>query len=179
MRRVRAKRTGGGPARPVVLVAAPRERPPFPVDGVVLEDDTWLVLGADPEFREPTEHPIRIWTALHEAQPLEPGTVSVVESHPLRLHAIVHDLSRDPTWREEWIGAALAELFRAAGRRGLRSLALPILGGVHGHLPAERFLVLLEAALESAAPGRLERLWLIAPPETLDSPAPCGAEPTD
>jgi len=172
MRRAREERPAGSPPQRAVLVAAPLERPPFPVDGVVVEDDTWLVLGADPEFHEPTEHPIRIWTALHEAEPLEPGAVSVAEGRPVRLHAVVHDLSCDPTWREEWVGAALAEVFRLADLHGLHSLALPILGGVHGRLSGARFLRLLDRALAGAAAGRPARVWLIAPPGLLDPRGP-------
>lgn len=34
------------------------------VDAVVLEDDTYLVLSAEPRFREVVEHPVRIWTEI-------------------------------------------------------------------------------------------------------------------
>ncbi|PSQ91983.1 MAG: hypothetical protein BRD57_03550, partial [Proteobacteria bacterium SW_6_67_9] len=36
-----------------------------------------------------------------------PGEVVVVGGRPLHLRAVIHDLDRVPTWREEWIVRAL------------------------------------------------------------------------
>jgi O-acetyl-ADP-ribose deacetylase (regulator of RNase III) len=131
------------------------------VDAVAIEDDTYFVLGADPEFREPTEHPLRIWNALHHTDPAPLGSVTVVERRPLELHAVVHDLSADPTWTEAAVADALRGILREVGRRGCRSLALPVLGAVHGRLPPDRFVALLTDALEADRPAGLESVWLI------------------
>ena len=77
---------------------APSGEPPFAVDAVVIEDDTWQVLGAEPEFSSAAEHPIRLMQELREAEPLEPGSVFIKEGAPVRLHAIVHDLDCEPSW---------------------------------------------------------------------------------
>jgi hypothetical protein len=146
-----------------VEVGCFEEGTPEKVDAVAIEDDTYFVIGADPGFKEPTEHPIRIWTAAHEAEPAAPGSVQVRDGRPLRLHAVVHDLSEDPTWKEEWVGAALAGILREVEGRGLRSLALPMLGAVHGKLPLARFVDLLRAALYHSRPVDLESLVLLAP----------------
>jgi len=137
---------------------------PPDVGAVAVEDDTYFVLGAPPVLTEPTEHPIRIWTELHDTEPARPGSVRVRDGHPLRLHAVVHDLSQDPTWRETWISSALTEILHEVERRDLRSVALPILGAMHGKLPVVRFLELLRASMERGAPSTLERLWVVARP---------------
>jgi hypothetical protein len=146
-------RLGGVP----VIVAATR-RPPFPV----VEDDTFSVLGADPTVREPTDHPIRIWTGLKDVTEAEPGTVIVRPGRPLRFLAVVHDLARSPTWTEDWVDRALAAALRELARRNLTSIGLPPLGGVHGRLTERRFVELLRGALEDRGPDRLERIWIVA-----------------
>lgn len=140
---------------------APREVPPFAVDAVVEEEDTYLVLSADPTVREPEEPLLEVLTEVHEAEPLEPGSIVVREGEPLRLLAVVHALDEEPTWREEWIAEALRGVFREAGRRRLRSVGLPLLGTVHGRLAIGRSLELILRALDETRPGGLERLWLM------------------
>jgi hypothetical protein len=152
----------------VRVAVASEERPPFEVDAVAVEDDTYGVLAADPEFREPDEHPIRIWTQVHEMTPAEPGSVSVAGGHPLRLLAVVHDLSEDPTWREEWVARAVTEILAEVARRRLCGLGLSLLGAVHGRFPVRSFLEIVRAALEQDRPPTLDRLWLITPPERAD-----------
>ena len=149
------------------IAAATEDRPPFPVDAVVLEEDTYFVLSTDPQLREPAEHPIRIWTELHEAEPAVPGSVVVRRGHAQRMLAVIHDLSQDPTWRREWVASALTEVFRMALEREIRGLGLWLLGAVYGKLGADGFMTLLREALERARPSSLERLWLICPPRHL------------
>jgi hypothetical protein len=145
----------------VVVAAAP----PSVVDAVVAEEDTYLVLSADPEVREPEVARLRAFHEAYNAEPAEPGSVVAREGSPLRLLAVVHDLSLDPSWREEWVAAALEAVLREADARSVRSLVIPPLGRVHGSLPRERLLVLLRAALRACAPRHLERLCLVVPDE--------------
>jgi len=146
------------------VVAAPEGESPFPVEARVCEEDTFLVLSAPAEIREPLEHPVRIFTALWQARPYPPGTVLVQRGRPTRLLAVVYDLEAEPICREEWVAAALAELLTRAREKRLRSLALPLLG-TRGRLPAARFGALLKDALARGAPAGLARLWLVAPDE--------------
>lgn len=141
---------------------APESEQPFPIDALAVEDDTWQVLGADPDFRPSVEHPIRVMQALHKAQPVAAGTVVVRAGAPIRLHAIVHDLDLEPTWREEWISAALKEIFRISSECGYRALGLPLLGARHGRPSHALSLSLLDGALARPANGTLRKLWLIA-----------------
>ncbi len=84
---------------------------------------------------------------------------------PLRLHAVVHDLSLDPSWREAWIAAALAAVFQEVEVRRLRALSLPPLGSLHGTLSLGSFARLLAAALRCQPPRHLDVVWLVTPAE--------------
>jgi hypothetical protein len=146
--------------RPILkIIPAPRGATlVFLVDAVVIEDDTHLVLGADPVPRETREEPGQLLeNARASIQPV-PGTLVVRTlvvrgGHPARLHAIVHDLDEEPSWREEWVVSALHEVLREVGTRGLRSISLPLLGGVHGSLAPGRFAELLAVERRSSGSG--------------------------
>jgi hypothetical protein len=165
-RRLRVIPGGRGPEPQASLriVAAVEDQPPFPVDAVVLEEDTYFVLSTDPQLREPAEHPIRIWTELHEAEPAAPGSVVVRSGRPLRILAVIHDLSQDPTWNTERVADALSETLRIVEEREIRGLGLWLLGAVYGKLGAGDFMALLHGALSRDLPACLERVWLICPP---------------
>jgi len=152
--------------RGVLVEVAPADHSPFPVDGVAVEDDTYSVLAADPSVSEPADHPIRIWNALKDVAEAVPGSVIVKRGRPLKFLAVVHDLARDPTWKEEWVAAALARVLAECERRGLKSLGLPPLGTVHGKLAHERFVELLCSAIDRQ-PSTLERIWIVAPRDQL------------
>ena len=87
------------------------------------------------------------------------------------LHPVVHDLEQEPTWREEWVASALEEVLRQVGERSLRSLAMPMLGAVHGSLEGSRFVELLANALEGAALEHLKELWLLVVPVRVEAVA--------
>lgn len=150
----------------VRIVAAPEDRPPFQVDAVAFEEDTLLVLSADPQVRDPYKHLMQVMTQVIETRPETPGSVLVKGKSPLHLLAIVHDLNQEPSWREEWIASALDGIFREAESRKLRSIALPFLGTLHGSLEKQRFVVLLRGVLERISANHLKRLWLIVPAGT-------------
>jgi hypothetical protein len=148
----------------LLVAAAPEDAPPFPVAGRAFEEDTFLVMSADPRVAEPEIHPLRLMRELANVRPAAPGGVVVRPGAPMRFLAIVHDLNQDPTWREEWVAGALQALLGAVEARRLAALALPLLGTRHGRLAPERFGALLAAALRSRPPRHLRRLWLVVPP---------------
>jgi hypothetical protein len=148
------------------IVAAPEEKPPFDIDAVAYEEDTYLVLSADPKVREPKDHPVKIMTKLIETTPETPGSVLVRGKYPLRFLAIIHDFNQEPTWREEWITSALSAIFKEAETRKLTSVALPMLGCLHGSLDRKRFFGLLRSAVAQSTQMHLKRIWLITPPGT-------------
>ena len=155
---------GREPEASLRIVAAVEDQPPFPVDAVVLEEDTYFVLSTDPQLREPAEHPIRIWTELHEAEPAAPGSVVVRRGRPLRILAVIHDLSQNPTWNPLRVADALSETLRVVEERGIQSLGLWLLGAVYGKLGAGDFMALWRGALVRDRPACLKRVWLICPP---------------
>jgi len=136
------------------------------VDAVIFEEDTFLVISADPVIRPTTEPLMRIMTRLIETRPEKPGTVVVRGELPLRLLAVVHDFNQEPTWKEEWVKTALEEVFRIVEDRKVTSIALPFLGTQHGSLQKERFMQLLKEVLKKITSTHLERLWLVWPPKT-------------
>jgi hypothetical protein len=96
----------------VRIIAAPEEPPPFPVEAVVFEEDTFLVLSTDWKKIESEDHPVVILTEAFGMEPEKPGTVVVYEGSPFRFLAVVHNLDQDPSWREEWVRKALENIFR-------------------------------------------------------------------
>jgi hypothetical protein len=150
----------------VRIFVAPQDIPPFIVDAMAEEEDTYLVLSADLEVQETHEDLEPLMAELLKRSPVTPGSVILTGKHPLRLLAIVHDLDQEPSWKEEWVTGALDGIFREAESRKLRSLALPMLGTVHGSLEKRRFLVLLREALERSSPKHPAQLWLIVPAGT-------------
>ena len=148
------------------IVASPEDRPPFPADAMAFEEDTFLVLSADKEVRDPREPLMRVMTRVIETRPETPGSVLVRGKSPIHLLAIIHDLNQDPSWKDEWIVSALDGIFKEAEIRRLRSIALPFLGTLHGTLEKERFVVLLRNALKQISSDHPKRLWLIVPPGT-------------
>ena len=162
LRLVRGGKGGAASGAVRVTLAPPDEAPP--VDAVVLEEDTWLILAAGPEVTGPADHPVRLLTELHEAEPLAPGTVLVREGRPLTLLAVVHDLGAEPCCQTEWIEAALARILLVCRERHLRSLLLPLFGVRHGKLAPEAALSLVTRALREGASGQLTSVALHVPP---------------
>jgi hypothetical protein len=151
---------------PLRIVAAPQAAQPFPVHAVALEEDTFLVLSAETSVREPKEPLMKVMTKVIETRPETPGSVLVKDNRPVRMLAIVHDLNREPTWKEEWVESALRGIFQEMENRSLTSLALPFIGTLHGRLGKEGFIRILHEVLEGLEFKHLRTLWLVVPPKT-------------
>ena len=145
------------------IVAAPKDSPPFSIDALAVEEDTFLVLSADPKVRDPHMDLVRIMTNVIKTRPEKPGTVLVRGKHPLFLLAIVHDFNQEPSCKEKWIVSALNEIFRVTESRDLTSIAIPLLGTLHGSMKKQRFIVLLSRVLKRVSVSHLKRIWLIVP----------------
>jgi hypothetical protein len=151
---------------PVHITAAPENSAPFKVKALVFEEDTWLVMSANPTICEPEVHPIRLMTDVIEAVPEPVGSVKVKTGHPLRFLAIVHDVNQEPTWKEAWIEQSLHSVFREAEQRKISAIGLPLLGTLHGRLEKPRFAVILGRVLKQTAFNYLKQIWLVIPPNT-------------
>jgi len=145
------------------IVAAPEHNPPFEIQAIALEEDTYLVLSSPkgPEM-EDTIHPIRLMTQLIETRPYKIGTVLVQTDHPMRFLTVVHNVDQDPIWHPDWVALGLTELFKTTEQHQVKSLALPLLGMGHGHLKLKDFIPLLKNALNNAAFRHLKQLWIMA-----------------
>lgn len=148
------------------IVIAPESSPPFTLQACAFEEDTWLIMSAEPDIAPVEIHPIRRMTELIDARKEAPGTVVVRgNTRPLRLLAVVHDVDCDPTWRAQWVHAALKNLLRECEKHRVSALGLPVLGAKHGAMAADRFAGLLARVLNAASLLFLKRIWLIAPLE--------------
>jgi hypothetical protein len=134
------------------------------VEAIVAEEDTFLVLSADPTPRETHEPPERLLAQVREIEPVAPGSVVVREGSPPKFLAVVHDLNEEPSWKEEWVQDALNEVFRKIDELRLESIALPMLGTVHGSLEPRRFAKLLRKTLLHTSLTHLATIWLMATP---------------
>ncbi len=132
-------------------------------DAVVEEQDTALVLDIEPVIRQPKEDYSIIVDEMIEQQPLVPGDVIVRKGRPVRFLAIVHDLDRDPTCDAGAIAVAIENLLKLLNEHRIQSVALPLLGTVHGRFHDEMFMTLLYNALRNEPLKYTEYLWLITP----------------
>jgi hypothetical protein len=143
------------------VVAATPDRPPFPVARRVLEEDRWRVLGASPEWRPPPpEHPVRLHTALLDDRAADLGTLLGRGSC---WHAVVVDLDAERLVVPEVVASAWESIAARCARARIRSIAVPLLGTVHGDLAPDVALRLLSEGLLAEAPAVLQRVWLQVP----------------
>lgn len=134
-------------------------------DALILEEDTHLILSAPAILPRKPEHPIRTMTALIDAKPVRPGEVIVKgRSAPFRFLAVVHDIERTPSWRPDWVRAALNAVVQEAAARELRSIALPVLAGKHGNMEPAVFAAMLRETLLSRPTASLASVYLLLPP---------------
>ena len=142
---------------------APRSSPPYDIDAMAFEEDTSLVLSADPKIRGSGEHPIRIMTALHDSKPFPVGTAIFRGARPYRFFAIVHDFDQEPSFQPGWVRDALRDLLAQCEEKSLGSLGLEPLGVLHGKLAMTEFKEMLANALAQTEGRYLKRIWLIEP----------------
>lgn len=152
----------------VQVVVARTHDAPFAVDGVVLEEDTWLALSTPADTLCVSEHPLAVMSQVSVAKPYRPGSVIVRRGNPTGLLAIVHDLDAEPTWRESYVTSALWAVFEAAREEGLRALRIPLLATRFGKLEPRRFTRLLAQQLDRQAEEAcgVRAVWLVREDES-------------
>ncbi len=147
----------------VSIQVGPQQRPPFPVSAIVVEQDTAMVLDDESIIQAPVESLRQLRDEVERFREPELGSVVIQRGKPRRFYAIIHDLEQEPTWREEWIQAALHTLFSEIERLHLNDIAMPLLGTRFGNLSTQRFIELLYTTLHEFSLRRPLKLWLIAP----------------
>ena len=139
---------------------------PSPVDAAVIEQDTQLLLDPFSDIKhvpEPYAKLIEQGMQSLKSNNVPPGSVLVRRGTPLKLLAVVHDINLEPSWREEWVAEALQEIFGIVAKRRLTSIAMPMLGTVHGRLAPQRFIDMLGKAYRGGDVSCLKHVWIFAP----------------
>ncbi len=131
---------------------------PFPVEVMVFEEDTHLILTVDQVDEYKEEHPIRIMTDIMDAKKYRPG--SIVRNGN-SWYAVVVDLDREPICDNRWVEEAIKEILNLAEKNKIFSLALPILGSVHGGRGLELQLNNLLEIISEMSPTIIKRILII------------------
>jgi hypothetical protein len=147
----------------VEIVIALQNKRPFHIDALVVEKDRYQVLsGEQKELNEDGVDGSKIEKDAQEITPKQPGDCIVSGENPIRFNAIIHDLDQTPTWKEEWIAKALANIFHEISQRQISSIGLPVLGSVHGNLSTSKFAAIFNIALKEATIAHPLKVWIMA-----------------
>jgi hypothetical protein len=153
--------------RPQIVIGRTNQGLPFKVDARVLEEDTYLILSAEPRPKPARQKPRALLREAMKTLPKEPGSVllrSRPEEEP-ELLAVVHDLELEPSCKDEWVIQALKQIFAAATVHDFRNITLPALGSYQDALPVRRFAELLRDVITSHHADDVSRIWLELRPE--------------
>lgn len=150
----------------LTVVVAPRAYPPFTCDAIVEEQDTHLTLSEQTVLKDPGKPSWYLAHTLERDEGHSLGSVIVSGKSPLRLTAVAHNLDQEPTCTPESIKQAYKAIMDVLEERKLTSLALPLLGTVHGKLPKSESIQLLRDSIRQGCPKQLQRIWLILPADT-------------
>jgi len=130
-------------------------------DAVIIEQDTALVLNFSDEIRYPTESLESLTKKILKRGQPEQGSVLELATVPPQLLAIVHNLDNEPSWTEDFVLMTLNCLLKISAKRRFRRIVMPLLGTVHGNLPASRARELLDAAISSERSPSLRTIFLL------------------
>jgi hypothetical protein len=144
----------------VSVCVVPDSLSPLPAEVRVFEEDTHLVLTVDPVIRYTEEHPIRLMTSVMEAKPRKPGSIVTNNSN---WYAVVHDLDREPTWRQAWIEKAYREILLLVEKKRIRKIAVPLLGSAHGKFSQDESMRMLLQAIDAAILKQLKNILILVP----------------
>ena len=147
----------------ITIYAAPKEHPPFSYKAIVEEQDTHLLLQQQTLLRDPGKPAWYLANKLDTDENYRLGDVVIRGQAPKRLLAIVHDVEQTPTCTIESVELAYQHLMICVKQQGFSSLALPLLGTVHGKIPIEESINLLSHATQQNPPACLLKIWLILP----------------
>lgn len=147
-----------------IIVVAPLKEQPFLINARVYEEDTFLVLSPPQQIISHWGESLsQLLDASKNCTEIEPGQVLLdTSTKPLQLRAVVHDLSRDPTCREEWIQSAYTNIFSLCIRKRIKSIGIPLLGTHHGSFPLNRSFELFQESLNSLSESVCQKIWIIS-----------------
>lgn len=141
----------------VEIVTAASDKQPFPVEAVVLEEDTYRVMSAANRI---THLPETTESSLDELKEFTPHVVGELIGRGNRLYAIVHDFEMEPSFNDEGACQALARLAELARERGFEQIAIQAFQGS----PDEASHAWIQAEIQRVLAGSpVKRVWLIVP----------------
>jgi hypothetical protein len=137
--------------RDIYLV--PETHLPFQPDVILVEQDSWLVLG-DQHTVKHDDRPAWVQAnELEDSPEYSPGTVIPASGMPVRLTAIIYALGKQPACQPEWAERALRRVVQYCQEHDLKRLQLPVLGYRHGGLELQQFTDLLYTVLHDSPHG--------------------------
>ncbi|MBD3649519.1 MAG: hypothetical protein HUJ31_19160 [Pseudomonadales bacterium] len=126
---------------------------PFPVEMVVFEEDTWMVMSSSNRIRDVPETTEASLQEIDSFSPRRPGEL-VVQGN--RAFAIVHDFDNDPSFDPSAAMEVLGEIARLSNERGIESIAIQAMSA------PDRDPQWFQAEIEGlSGTCNLERVWLI------------------
>ncbi|MDH3348478.1 MAG: hypothetical protein OEM02_10340 [Desulfobulbaceae bacterium] len=158
LRLVPGEKSSGIIINKVRIILAPPNKPPFPTEVKIYEEDTLLALSAPPVITAPQEHPIRTLTKIWETEPQPQGSLLI---QGRRWLALTHDLDQDPCCDEQAVLSCLNKIWKATAQHNIHTLALPLLGNTYKALPSENSLDLIFSSLRNHIPPLPQKIWLV------------------
>jgi len=159
---VKRERLGRVGTTDVIFWRSPA-RPPA-LDGLVVPEDTYLLLHAATDALDPDASPLDLWAALERAaraekQPL--GSV-IIEDGARRgvtyiARVVVYDFDGEPICHPETVRAGLADALNELVRRGCDTLGVSLHGPMRGGLSREALNEVV-VRLDVASPRTLHLL---------------------
>jgi hypothetical protein len=139
------------------IIAAPE--PPFAIDTLVVEEDTYLVLSAGNYAAEPKQQTDSLISQAAYQDAVALGEVIVKGKRWL---AVVYDFDQDPALLDSSVDAALDNIFRLVEDRRFTAIGLQALGCFHGNNDVGTFLERLSVRQHAGGlPDCLQKLWVV------------------
>jgi hypothetical protein len=132
--------------------------PPFAVEVMVFEEDTYRVLSSGNHIREIRE-PLNVLQM--EASEQESHAAGDLVVRGSRWFAILHDFDKPEPYRPESAQQVLAQIRGEVARRGIRSIGIQALGHFHGPEGLDTAVQLIS---DCPWPDCLEKIWIVIRP---------------
>ncbi len=140
------------------LALSPLHLPPFPVESLIFEEDTNLILTVDKKIKYQKEHPINMMTNIHYAKSYDPGTLVI---NGKNWYAVVVDINTEEMCQLEWIQVIYAKVLNRIVDQKIHSIGINLLGSTHAKLDIQNTLNIFIETLCSHNNTCLKNIWLI------------------
>ena len=138
----------------------------LPVDAVVEEQDTNLVLGKSPVVMNTIESFPALVKRMEQQTMQIPGNLIVKASgKPKRFVAIVYDIDHSPICEMEWIEEVFCDILLQCEKFRIKTLAMPLLGTSYGKLDGTKIMTLLQNLLISNRHQYLKKILIYKAPD--------------